>query len=129
MWNEKRKSSKRPERPGMKDTTTTDRKSAAVGREQGVKQYAITAAVELDRSLQGFHWTAQAKENRARSSLAAADAATTAERKNKNIGTQLASTMGFISPLFVLCGLLISEGSFAVGMGAVPWVLMSEVRS
>ncbi|KAL4383279.1 hypothetical protein GQ457_15G024900 [Hibiscus cannabinus] len=30
------------------------------------------------------------------------------------------------APLFVLCGLLIFEGSFAVGMGAVPWVLMSE---
>ncbi|KAK9017952.1 hypothetical protein V6N11_000946 [Hibiscus sabdariffa] len=31
------------------------------------------------------------------------------------------------TPLFVLCGLLIFEGSFAVGMGAVPWVLMSEI--
>ncbi|XP_039030911.1 sugar transporter ERD6-like 16 [Hibiscus syriacus] len=30
-------------------------------------------------------------------------------------------------PLSVLCGLLIFEGSFAVGMGAVPWVLMSEI--
>ncbi|KAH1108467.1 hypothetical protein J1N35_012235 [Gossypium stocksii] len=30
-------------------------------------------------------------------------------------------------PLLVLSGLLIFEGSFAIGMGAVPWVLLSEI--
>ncbi|XVF32666.1 hypothetical protein REPUB_Repub17cG0102100 [Reevesia pubescens] len=30
-------------------------------------------------------------------------------------------------PLFVLCGILIFMGSFSIGMGAVPWVLMSEI--
>ncbi|XWS46747.1 hypothetical protein CRYUN_Cryun14cG0094600 [Craigia yunnanensis] len=30
-------------------------------------------------------------------------------------------------PLFVLCGMLIFMGSFSIGMGAVPWVLMSEI--
>ncbi|XVE77713.1 hypothetical protein DITRI_Ditri13aG0085100 [Diplodiscus trichospermus] len=30
-------------------------------------------------------------------------------------------------PLFVLCGTLIFMGSFSIGMGAVPWVLMSEI--
>ncbi|KAK8282873.1 hypothetical protein V6Z12_D08G056100, partial [Gossypium hirsutum] len=30
-------------------------------------------------------------------------------------------------PLLVLSGLLIFVGSFAIGMGAVPWVLLSEI--
>ncbi|XP_039035891.1 sugar transporter ERD6-like 16 [Hibiscus syriacus] len=31
------------------------------------------------------------------------------------------------APLFVLCGLLIFDGSFAIGMGAAPWPLVSEI--
>ncbi|KAH0978474.1 hypothetical protein GBA52_028193 [Prunus armeniaca] len=33
------------------------------------------------------------------------------------------------SPIFAVAGILIFIGSFSIGMGAVPWVLMSEVPS
>ncbi|XP_039128876.1 sugar transporter ERD6-like 16 [Dioscorea cayenensis subsp. rotundata] len=30
-------------------------------------------------------------------------------------------------PMFALCGILVYMGSFSIGMGAVPWVIMSEI--
>ncbi|GMP99898.1 hypothetical protein CsSME_00047203 [Camellia sinensis var. sinensis] len=31
------------------------------------------------------------------------------------------------SPIFAVTGILVYIGSFSIGMGAVPWVIMSEI--